>query len=551
MESSPTQNSPIKNTTDQGPPPESDTVELSFPWFSAFFSLLLIALLVIISNPELVNFYHFPVFLLSTQTLISLIVLCGISYMLDIRHFMRKRKRYQHRINNLRQQLETVWESKKKQQQRANINSDHADKLKYFISEKLLETIEYDEKYLHFKGIAAEVRHNGVISYDKIITALNTALEQHQHDPQKVARYQSAVDAVRYLWDLLDLSTAENMGLHIGNLLIENEEHYYQLNLDGDSKFAMTQSIPLMPTFSPQLAVLMTLDILLDETEIKHRITRLKAEKLLVDETFIFTNEQFRIELFPTPELLGNPNHVILLLENIIKNAQFFQQKVKYKQKTDRIAIRLFPGDGYAHFTIYNRGPQIRVEELADIFKLGFSTRRTNQHHGKGLGLYFASEIVKGYNGQIRVNAIQNIEKLYYLKVHLKKGAPLNIELASHYRDNRMKLVEKTGETQPEETNENWNNEYVLNSNDTITAIEISTNDNEAFVSEPIEQNTPFLWLEPNKWLQPGWLIEVKTIKRKHQLLFKALDISGVCFEIKLPTALSRLNEQDVIFDDE
>ncbi len=545
------ENSPTQSITDQGPPPENDTVELSFPWFSAFFSLALIAFLVILSNPELINFYHFPEFLFSTQTLIVLIILCGISYMLDIRHFMRKRKRYQHRIDNLRQQLETVWESKKKQQQRANINSDHADKLKYFISEKLLETIEYDEKYLHFKGIAAEVRHNGVISYDKIITALNIALEQHEQDPQATARYQSALDAVRYLWDLLDLSTAENMGLHIGNLLIENEEHYYQLNLDGDSKFAMTQSIPLMPTFSPQLAVLMTLDILLDETEIKHRISRLKAEKLLLDETFIFTNEQFRIEIFPTPELLGNPNHVILLLENIIKNAQFFQQKVKYKQKTDRIAIRLFPGDGYAHFTIYNRGPQIKVEELADIFKLGFSTRRSNQHHGKGLGLYFASEIVKGYNGQIRVNNIQNIEKIYYLKIYLKKGEPLNIELASSYKDNRMKVIEKTTLTATEKSDENWHNEYTFDSVMPITAIEISTHENEVLVSEPIEKNTPFQWLEPSKWLQPTWLIEVKSIKRKHQLLFKALDISGVSFEIKLPTALSRLNEQNVIFDDE
>ncbi len=87
------ENSPTQSITDQGLPPESDTVELSFPWFSAFFSLVLIAFLVILSNLELINFYHFPEFLFSTQTLIALIILCGISYMLDIRHFMRKRKR--------------------------------------------------------------------------------------------------------------------------------------------------------------------------------------------------------------------------------------------------------------------------------------------------------------------------------------------------------------------------------------------------------------------------------------------------------------------------
>ena len=52
-------------------------------------------------------------------------------------------------------------------------------------------------------------------------------------------------------------------------------------------------------------------------------------------------------------------------------------------------------------FSIYNRGPHIEQEMLETIFQLGFSTRRNKEHHGKGLGLFFAKEIVRGYQGTI------------------------------------------------------------------------------------------------------------------------------------------------------
>jgi signal transduction histidine kinase len=539
-----------------------NSVDLHFPWLSTLVSLLIIGFLVISSQPELINFYSIPEILLTEPALIGIVIFSGIIYAIDIRLFLRKKRTYQQRIENLQQQLDTVWESKKKQQQRANIYSGHADKLKYFISEKLLETIEYDEKYLHFKGIAAEVRHNGVISYDKILTALTKAIDQHHqlealnHDssssentenPNKqslriLSSYETAVDSIRYLWDLLDLSTAENMGLHIGNQLIECEENYYQLNLDSNKQFEVTQSIPLLPTFHPQIASLMTLAILLDEAEINTTISLAKIDDAILEETFVFENEQFKIELFATPVLLGNPNHVILLLENLIKNAQFFIQKNRYKQNSDRICIRLFPGDGYAQFEIFNRGPLIKPDEIEKIFKLGYSSRRSKQHHGKGLGLFFASEIVKGYNGQIQVDNIENVAANYTIKLHLRNGDTQSSNFSSQWIDGRMKVVD--------EGNSSWQKELGITTEKPIESIEIaSDSDSESLFNEDINKDTSFEWFDPSFDYQPKWVIQIKPFKKQHKLIFKPLDISGVCFNIKLPTADSRLNQQQLDFE--
>jgi len=99
--------------------------------------------------------------------------------------------------------VQELWESKKRLQLKAHTYSDHADKLKRFISDKLLEYIEYDEKFLHFKSIAAEVRHNGVISFDKVQTTLQR-IEDEADTPKQVSDVRAARDAMRYLWDLLD-----------------------------------------------------------------------------------------------------------------------------------------------------------------------------------------------------------------------------------------------------------------------------------------------------------------------------------------------------------
>lgn len=530
-------------------PFEKDPAKLHFPWLSIFCFLLLLGLLAINSIEENKSFYQLPDYLFSLYALLGYLIVLGAVVIWDLRRFYKKRKRFLSRITFLQQQLDQVWESKKKQQQRANLKADHADKLKYFISEKLLESIEYDEKYLHFKSIAAEVRHNGVISYDKITTALKAALSQPELENSKKARYQSALDSARYLWDLLDLSTAENIALHIGDLLIESEEHFYQIHLDQEQKFAMTQSIPLIPTFSPQLPLCRTLDIVDDHEKIRERIFHAKQDENLWQSSFDFDNEHFSVHLENASELLGNPNHITLMLENIIKNAQFFQQKVPYKQHVDRINIVLVEGSDYVKYCIYNRGPWIKSEPIENIFKLGFTTRRNKKHHGNGLGLYFVNEIVKGYDGKIIVKNVRNESRNYTLKICFSNGEEELIQLHCQWQDKRMKVMQTDVNEAGDPETFKGENQWQFNSKKQIQSFELISKNGDATVSELIMKDQELQWCDQKNALYPEWLISVSTSKRKHQLQFQPLDINGVCFEIMLPTAHSRLEDREVSFE--
>lgn len=535
--------------------PNNSHIQLHIPWLSMLASLVLIGFLVISSDQQFLSYYKLSVSWLNPQSKIIYIILLGLIYLLDLRFFLNHRNRVKFHIDTLERQINLLSKSKKKQQQRANTYSDHSEKLKTFISDKLLEYMEYDEKFIHFKGIASEVRHNGVISYDKVITALNKAIEQQkflalyeqnntddtqpdQHTINALTDYQSALDAMRYLWDLLDLSTADNMALHIGNQLIECEEHYYQLQLDSKKTLDITQSIPISPTFNPQMAILMTFSMLLDETEIRNLIALARINETILEKPFIFENDQFYINLSPTPVLLGNHNHIILLLENLIKNAQFFVRKNRYKQFSDRIVIRLLNNGNTAGFSIYNRGPQIKPEEVEEIFKLGFSTRKNKQHHGKGLGLFFANEIVRGYQGTISANNINNVETEYRLNLKLASGETISYSLNCHYLDFKMKIKQ---ENQTE-----WLNELLIQPDIPIESMTISTiSDGSDHTVEhdsgPISATDKFEWIEPTDNRRSQWMIQLKPYKNIHKLTFRPLDITGVCFDIKIPTAKSHL----------
>ena len=400
------------------------------------------------------------------------------------------------------------------------------------------------------------------------MTALHKAIEQQgflaiyeqnddaentttRHSLDSLSQYQNAIDALRYLWDLLDLSTADNMALHIGNQLIECEEHYYQLNLDADKKLDITQTIPQSPTFHPQQAALTTLSLFTDEIEIHHLIAMAKINEKVLHEPFVFDNPQFRVRMLHTPELLGNANHIILLLENLIKNAQFFSQKAKYRQKSDRIGISLKPGDGFAHFTIYNRGPLIDEQNLEKIFQLGFSTRRSKDYHGKGLGLFFANEIVKGYQGKIKVSNCRTTTGQFHLTVSYASGESQTYRLEILATNNKLQ-VRQEDQASVDET-------FTLSSDIPIVKIAIMRHESQPGKSAnkasestfiDIDPTEPVDWLDPDSILAPDWRIQISAFRKHHRLIFSPLDIDGVQFDIFLPTADSRLNEQEIDFSE-
>lgn len=77
-------------------------------------------------------------------------------------------------------------------------------------------------------------------------------------------------------------------------------------------------------------------------------------------------------------------------LANIIDNSITALSEVD-KDKSIHIEI----GEDQYHYTflIYNNGPEIPENQLNDIFKLGFTTKKEQDH---GMGLYIVSKIVRG-----------------------------------------------------------------------------------------------------------------------------------------------------------
>ena len=210
-----------------------------FPWFSSLSLMLLATYFYCVAHPETLIFYTDKITLFSsdyTRVLFSphwqlLFMIGAFSIVLwDLYRFDRRQRIHAQQQKNLQDQLQELTEAKKQLQRKAHTFSNQTDKLKTFIRDRLLEYIEYDEKFLHFKGIAAEVRHNGIICYDQILQALTQA----QTSDSDIPLYPEALTSLSYLWDLLDLSTADNIALHINNHICECEEYYYQEQLNRE-----------------------------------------------------------------------------------------------------------------------------------------------------------------------------------------------------------------------------------------------------------------------------------------------------------------------------
>ena len=552
----------------------------NFPFFSAIASVLLISYLfalVIKDQVALINDFLIKIPVLSQNYfLISMLVIFSLLLIFDLQRFKRQKKQVKKNTDKLKQEIADVWESKKHLQNKAHTYSGHADKLKLFISDKLLEYIEYDEKFLHFKGIAAEVRHNGVISYDIVTTLLQQRIKQFESQPNGrvedkseghvendvalLNQYSHALAAMRYLWDLLDLSTADNISLHIANQLIQCEEQFYQISLQQDELADELLGLVVAPDFSSLDAVSASLTNLVHEPDqlISHDVAKVMSEigssenKSSKQKIWQFNDDQFDIQLHTNQHLLGNTNHIRLILENLLKNAQHFSRKVSFKQKSDRILVSLIEGSGYIDYQVYNRGPHIADDDKEKLFQLGFSTRRTKEHHGKGLGLFFVNEIVKGYEGQISVNNIHNREANYSIRIALANGDVETKVVMVKVEDQLAEIIDEGNENTIVGEKRNTIRWQYLSA---IESVEISSNENpETRIINGLADNK-----EKKSYLDishkdsgkqkgaitvPSWSLELQPkyrTNKTHNVQFNVLDITGVCFSIKLPTAEARL----------
>ena len=499
-------------------------VRLHYPWLSLLALILVVSWQWLLLNPEASGELSR---LLQPDRLWLGLLLLFLAILFDTRMFLKARARYREQLTQFRDQVEELFDSRRQLGTRARTYSDHADKLKMFISERLLEYIEYDEKFLHFKNIASEVRHNGVISYDKAQTALRQARRDCAEGEEK--QYSEAADALLYLWDLLDLATTDNIALYVTNRLYDCEEHYFQAQLNPGDEAADT---PFKPTFRMSRAIRRAL---LPITE--------DADALGLESDWpksgVYADSRYRILLRADCELLGNENHMVLLLENLLNNALYYAQQRAGRQRTPGVVLSFSHRSGEAVCRVYNRGPAIKEDEKDRIYQLGFSSRRVREHHGKGLGLYFVHEIVRGFEGSIDFVNIENREQLVTLSVKLANGEVVNRQVGiADIEGKPMCRLPDADETVS--TRQEWSFAAP------VTSVEVSpeATSKPQLISD-LAPGEDSIHADASDPMRARWQLELRNRKRSSKLVFTPLDVRGVEFTVRVPTAASRLENQD------
>ncbi len=500
---------------------------IPYPWISTLAALLIIIWQFVLSKPEWIQPYELPEYFLNTGYLVSGFAVWLLLVTLDIYRYFRGWTRYKAKMVKHEEQIAELFDSRRELGTRVRTYSDHADKLKLFISDKLLEYIEYDEKFLHFKNIASEVRHNGVISYDKAQTALKNAAAlcaDRLDDPAQSKQFEQAADSLLYLWDLLDIATTDNISLHVANRIYDSEEYYFQSTLNNSDP----STLPYVPTFSLFNALQKAiLPIVENPTEFN--------PLNLLTLPFDYCDKRLQLRVDNDSDMLGNINHMVLLLENLLNNALYYAGQQSSKNRTNQVAILLTKQQGEAVIEVYNPGPAIQEEDRKRIFQLGYSSRRIRDHHGKGLGLYFVNEICKGFEGSIDFENIENQENGLSLRVQLSNG-----EVETHFisiiEENGKPLCHIAQSKKPAKSKLEWSFASP------VSSVEISSQAGaEPQLIDDLLRVGSLSRPDTSNPQLPRWKLDITNRKRSAKLVFKPVDVRGVCFRLKLPTALSRL----------
>ncbi len=503
---------------------------IPYPWISTLAALLIISWQFILAQPQWIHPDVLPDLLLNTELQITAAIFWVILVILDIYRFLRGWSGYRARLQHHKDQISELFDSRRELGSRARTYSEHAEKLKLFISDKLLEYIEYDEKFLHFKNIASEVRHNGVISYDKAQTALKKAAalcaDQLQHHDQ-IAQFEDAAESLLYLWDLLDIATTDNISLHVANRIYDSEEYYFQSTLNNSDP----STLPYVPTFSMFNALHKTLTDIVDNPAAIN-------ESSLLALPYSYADDHVKLRLESDSDMLGNINHMVLLLENLLNNALYYAAQQSAKNHANRINILLTRQQDKAVVEIYNHGPRIKDEDSKHIFQLGFSSRRIRDHHGKGLGLYFVNEICKGFEGKVSYQNIENQPCSLSLRIELANG-----EIQNHF----IELIENNGKAlcHLKQGEESASASLTLSFNNPLSSVEVSAHSGTTTQMINHLNTETVSHTDCSNPLIPRWKIEINNRKKSARLTFKPVDVRGVNFRVELPTAQSRLEFQE------
>ncbi len=500
---------------------------LQFPWLGVLASTAFGLLLMVVSDPELAWRIDEPLLTWlrasgHQRLLFSLVMLVLV---LDFLRFRRAGGYYDAKLKTLNLQLEELFKSNSALQKKAHKYSGHADKLKLFISDRLLEYIEYDEKFLHFKSIASEVRHNGVICYDRVVSVLERALREDLSPPER-RQIEDALHSMLYLWDLLDLSTTDNIAMYVANKLYECEELYYHRVLEP-----YAESPPVMQTFPARRAALRAARGFVEQAD------RVATELLSPGQLFCYDEERLLLRLEDAGDLLGNENYLLLLVENMLNNGLYYAEQKQYRSRFARLSLRLVNENGNAVFRVYNPGPAIAEEMRDKIYQLGYSTKRCAGNQGKGLGLYFVKQLVNGYEGSIDFRNIANGEDTFVLRVECESGQLVNQIIQTGVND-KGKPFCRNEAGEPERA-------LKFNLGERIRTLEVSRQaDKQTHVFRDPAASGKTRILDPGHPERPAWCVDLAERHSSTEISFKPLDIAGVEFTIRIPSAQSRLDPE-------
>ena len=95
------------------------------------------------------------------------------------------------------------------------------------------------------------------------------------------------------------------------------------------------------------------------------------------------------------PEVMGQPERLMQLLEHLIRNALVHRQET-----VPHIRVEATREGDFWQFTVRDNGPGLEPDYLENIFR-PFERLHRNQHEGAGLGLTICREIVERHGGKI------------------------------------------------------------------------------------------------------------------------------------------------------
>ncbi len=157
-------------------------------------------------------------------------------------------------------------------------------------------------------------------------------------------------------------------------------------------------------------------------------------------------------------------------------------------------------------------------------------------------------EIVKGYEGRIRVENIENRTAYYSLRIALADGQltteVIEVTLTDEGQPRCQRAQTLSGNAESGQASLEWDFEQA------ITRVELTptgSQDTLALELDPASGRETLL--DRHNPAIPRWALDVQPRRKGGKLTFTPLDVAGVCFRVLLPTATARVEGEEEDLD--